>query len=130
MGGQCTISTLRRFPQWCMEHIRAIAMTDACESAARAKGFKLHAWCLDHCINWICHSEPADTFIKDGSSSKHRSAGTKDHPLSTAKAWPFIWPFFDENGASKSPIEIDISSYIGEEEGTVNASDDAECRIA
>ncbi|EAY16173.1 hypothetical protein TVAG_340670 [Trichomonas vaginalis G3] len=95
MGGECAIACLRKFPEWMLQHCRAIAMTDACESRVDIEGLKINTWCMKHIINWICSEEEANIKLPDGISSQHYSAGTKDHPLSTAKAWPFIWSFFD-----------------------------------
>ena len=117
MGGECTVSVIKKFPEWSIEHIRAIAMTDACESRVTVDGLKMRQWCLDHNSNWICSTESPNTSLRDGIASKHFSAGTKDHPLSTSKAWPFIWAFFDNKGAASDQFEVvDISQYQGEEE--------------
>ena len=117
MGGECTVSVLKKFPEWSIEHIRAVAMTDACESRVSIEGLKMRQWCLDHNSNWICSTEEPDKRLRDGIASKHFSAGTKDHPLSTARAWTFIWTFFDSKGAQNDVFEKhDIADYQGAEE--------------
>ena len=117
MGGECTVSVIKKFPQWAIEHIRAIAMTDACESRVTVEGLKMRHWCIDHNANWICSTYPPNHSLVDGIASQHFSAGTKDHPLSTWKAWPFIWPFFDSKGAANNAFEtVDITKYQGVEE--------------
>lgn len=121
MGGECTIACLRKFPEWMIEHVRAIAMTDACESSPKVEGLKMDLWCKEHNINWICSDEEINTKLPDGIAAQHFSAGTKDHPLSTAKACPFIWPFFDSKGANQDPSPdpeadlVDVDQYRGTE---------------
>ena len=132
MGGECAVSVLKKFPEWSIEHIAAMAMTDACESRVNVEGLKMRQWCLDHNKNWICNQEEANKPLRDGIASKHFSAGTKDHPLSTYKAWPFIWEFFDQYGANKEKGEpVDIEKYRGTEEITEGISEEEQvCRPA
>ena len=97
MGGECTCAVAKRWPQWFSEHITAIAMTDACESKfGELEGIDMNEFMHKICINWICSDEPINSLLsQNGRASVHRSAGTTDHPLSTGKAYPYIWEFFD-----------------------------------
>jgi hypothetical protein len=125
MGGECAVSVLKKFPEWSISHITAIAMTDARESRVNVDGLKMRQWCLDHNVNWICSSEEANKQLRDGIASKHFSAGTDDHPLSTFKAWTFIWEFFDKRGVNQEKGEpVDIEKYKGTEEITEYVSEE------
>jgi len=75
---------------------------------------QLQKWSFDHCINWVCSEVDVDEELPKGSGSLHRSAGTKDHPLSTGKAYPYIWKFFDDRGADKNQSPPH-QSYVGKE---------------
>lgn len=53
--------------------------------------------------------------LDDGSSTRHRSAETDSHPLVTFKVLPFIWIFFDENGANKDASPSLPENFVGTE---------------
>jgi len=112
MGGECILSAIEKWPEFSINSIRAVAMTDACESLIRSENWKIEKWCKNHCINWVCSSAPLNEPLCNGTSSIHRSAGTKDHPLSTGKAYDCIWKFFDDNFADKNVPQIDIREYM------------------
>lgn len=105
MGGSSTCQIISKNPSWCIQHVKAFALTDGCESKVKSKGYKINEWSHLKGINWIRSEKPLNSPLKDGESTKHRSAETNDHPLTTFMAFPFIWEFFDENGANsdKSP---------------------------
>jgi len=112
MGGECTLRAISHFPEWSMNTVRAIAMTDACEIEITNAKYNIGEWLFDHAINWVCSSEKANKHIGLGESSWHYSAGTNSHPLSTAKAWAFIWVFFDKKGAQNDSFEtLDLLKY-------------------
>ncbi|EAY19982.1 hypothetical protein TVAG_402370 [Trichomonas vaginalis G3] len=116
LSGECTIAMIRRFHMWVIPHIKAVAMTDAYESPPIVEGVKMTSWSKQHFHNWICSDKEINSPLPEGTASIHFSAGTKDHSLSTAKARPFIWPFFDENGADKETDELDkFEDYIGDD---------------
>jgi hypothetical protein len=94
MGGECTSSAINQFAEWAKPKIVAIAMTDGFPD--RLKTAELTRWCMERCINWVSSPEEVNKDLPDGPMFKARSAGTKDHPLTTHKAFPFIWEFFDE----------------------------------
>jgi len=130
MGGECALQIIRDFAEWSIRNIRAMAMTDACESRARSKSFTLKKWLFGHAINWICSNEEKNQNLGEGSSSMHRSAGTNDHPLSTVRSWQYIWEFFDDKGARNDEFEdLDIQNYIGEDPEDDEYVDN-KCRIA
>lgn len=95
-GGGCTCSSIETFPDFFKERVRAIAMTDACTYPLRDK--ELREWCFPRCINWVQSKEELNKEIGLDYSRicMMRSANTNDHPLTTHKAFPFIWEFFDE----------------------------------
>jgi hypothetical protein len=97
LGGDCAISVFERWPQWVMERVCAVAMTDAVVSPIADP--PLADWCFAHCVNWVRSREPLNARIRDGPLCAERSAETDDHPLTTWRAFPFIWEFFDQMAA-------------------------------
>jgi hypothetical protein len=69
-------------------------MTDGFPSKVRSRA--LREWALDHCINWVQSDTELNARLPDADITRVRSAATRDNPLTTHKAFPFIWPFFDE----------------------------------
>lgn len=93
MGGYGTCCLLNEHPEWCMEHFKAIAFTDAVEDDVKVP----EAWAKERIINWRCSKEEVNKDIgRRGDVGQARSAGTTDHPLSTFMAFDHIWTFFDE----------------------------------
>lgn len=115
MGGANTCSVISSNPQWSIDHISAFALTDGCESPIQAEGFKINKWSHLKGINWVQSEEPVNTKLEEGSSTEHRSAATKDHPLTTFMAFPYIWEFFDENGADKDESPQLPEKFVGQE---------------
>jgi hypothetical protein len=95
MGGECTHEALSVDHEFAVSRVRAIALTDAfCDKFEDAE---MDAWLRAHAINWVCRSnEEINVEIASSAGTQMRSAGTNDHPLSTHKAFPFIWEFFDQ----------------------------------
>jgi hypothetical protein len=93
MGGECTSTVIEAFPEWAMQKIAAIAMTDGFPNWLEDP--EQRQWTLEHCINWVKGEEEVNTQLEDGPVFRARSAGTMDHPLTTSKAFPYIWEFFD-----------------------------------
>lgn len=119
MGGWYTCSFISKNPQWCIEHISAFALTDGIEPTIHAKGFLLHKWSHLKGINWIRSNEPLNKQLVDGSTLQHRSAETNDHPLTTLTAFPFIWEFFDENGANSDKSSELTETFIADDENSL-----------
>ena len=86
-----------------------------CEIRVKARGFKINLWSHLKGINWIRSNLPINSPLTDGSSTKHRSAETNDHPLTTFKAFPYIWQFFDENGANNESSPTLDEDFVGDE---------------
>lgn len=97
LGGDCAISVFERWPEWVMARVCAVAMTDAVVSPVENEA--LADWCFGHCVNWVRSAEELNARIEDGDLCAERSAATDDHPLTTWKALPFVWAFFDEMAA-------------------------------
>jgi pimeloyl-ACP methyl ester carboxylesterase len=95
MGGACISTTIEHFPNWATQKIVSIAYTDGFPEPMSDP--KLQRWAFERSINWALNAQPVNTPMNDGSVAKTRSAGTRDHPLTTFKAFPFIWQWFDEN---------------------------------
>jgi hypothetical protein len=110
--GGVVLDVLRGWPTWTIAHVKAIAMTDGFETAVAAPGFQINRWCHEHAINWVCSAADVNTQLPDGPSTRHRSAGTQDHPLSTHMAFEYIWEFFDERASVQGESEAD---YVGQE---------------
>jgi hypothetical protein len=110
--GGVVLDVLRRTPAWTIEHVKAIAMTDGFETAIAAAGFQINRWCHEHAINWVCSTADVNSDLPNGPSARHRSAGTRDHPLTTHMAFEYIWQFFDERARVLGESEAD---YVGEE---------------
>ena len=101
-GGFLTLDSIQNWPEWAIEHVEAVAMTDAVEVTIEThEKFDLLQWCYDHCINWICTDSEINTECPPGPAAVHRSAGTLAHVESTGSAYPYIWDFFDQMGADK-----------------------------
>lgn len=115
MGGSSTCNIISKNPKWSIEHIQCFALTDGVENKVKANGFKINKWCHLKGINWIRSSKPLNSPLTDGESTKHRSAQTNDHPLTTFMAFPYIWAFFDENGANKDNSPPLPEDFIGKE---------------
>lgn len=115
MGGSSTCQIISQNPNWCIHHLKAFALTDGCENLVKADGYKINKWSHLKGINWIRSNKPLNSPLKDGESTKHRSAETDDHPLTTFKAFPFIWQFFDENGANSDKSPDLPEDFIGKE---------------
>ncbi|OHT07140.1 hypothetical protein TRFO_01245 [Tritrichomonas foetus] len=98
MGGECTISAIEEFESWFRNTVVAVAMTDACTS--RIKSRDLTKWCISRCINWVRSKQPLGTDLGVGDMCLEKSAETNDHPLTTFKAFPQIWEFFDQMASS------------------------------
>ncbi|KAH0786700.1 FAM172 family protein [Histomonas meleagridis] len=113
MGGASTTDIISQNPEWCIDHVRAIAMTDGCEGYAKASGFKVNKWCHEIGINWIRSDKEINQELGSGPSTMHRSAATNDHPLTTWKAFPYIWELFDQKEAA-GPVNKD--DFVGKEE--------------
>jgi hypothetical protein len=101
MGGESVCLIAREFQKWFVTHVRASALTDACESSVKDKGFDIWRYLDKHMINWVCSSEEINKELPRSKLCPHRSAGTKDHPLSTGKVFPYIIEFFKANGSEK-----------------------------
>jgi hypothetical protein len=93
MGGACTTAAVERFAKWALPRIVAIAYTDGFPDEIADP--RLRQWAADRSINWAQSKEEVNARLPDGVVSKTRSAGTRDHPLTTLKAFPFIWEWFD-----------------------------------
>lgn len=95
MGGACTCSSINAFPDFFKQHVKAIAMTDACTESLASRDLK--DWCFERCVNWVRSKEELnkDIGIDYSKICMMRSAATNDHPLTTYKAFPHIWEFFD-----------------------------------
>lgn len=100
MGGASTCSIISSNPKFCIEHVPAFALTDGLEGIITAIGYKINKWSHLRGINWVRSNKEINTKLMNGASTQHRSAATNDHPLTTFKAFPYIWEFFDENGAN------------------------------
>jgi hypothetical protein len=97
LGGDSTISVFEKWPEWVKTTVCAVAMTDAVVSPI--EDTELTEWCFAHCVNWVRSGEKIDERLDDGPMCLVRSAATEDHPLTTFKAFPFIWDFFDNLAA-------------------------------
>lgn len=115
MGGSSTCDIVSQNPEWCIQHVPAFALTDGCEGLIHSKGFKINKWSHLKGINWIQSNEEVNSPLEDGYSTMHRSAATNDHPLTTFKAFPYIWEFFDQNGASSDQSPPLPEDFVGEE---------------
>jgi hypothetical protein len=94
MGGECTTSVMSAFPDWVLSNVVAIALTDGFPGLVPRDDVR--QWSFDHCVNWVQSDEVVNQSLEDADICTQRSAGTKDHPLTTSKAFPFIWEFFDQ----------------------------------
>ena len=115
MGGSSTCDIISENPEWCIQHVQAFALTDGCEGLVHAKGFRINEWSHLKGINWIQSKKEVNKPLKDGYSTKHRSAATNDHPLTTFMAFPYIWEFFDENGANSDASPPLQDDFVGNE---------------
>jgi hypothetical protein len=93
MGGECTSTVMNAFPDWVLANVVAIALTDGFPDVVRRGDVR--QWSFEHCINWKQSGKELDEELEDADMCKQRSAGTKDHPLTTGKAFESIWRFFD-----------------------------------
>lgn len=111
LGGEAALRVISSFPEWSISHIRAIALTDGVETRVSASGWQINRWSHEHVINWVCDdkAEP-NSVIGAGGSAIHRSAGTRDHPLTTFAAFEYIWQFFDN-----SDSECNVDDFKGDE---------------
>lgn len=112
MGGASTCSIISSNPKFCIEHVPAFALTDGLEGIIFAVGYKINKWSHLRGINWVRSNKEINTDLMNGASMRHRSAATNDHPLTTFKAFPYIWEFFDENGADKESSPPLPESFI------------------
>lgn len=111
MGGYDTINAIRDSTEWALNHIRAIAMTDAVEFHDESNEYLVSQWSHNIAINWVRSKEELNQDLGVGDFSMLRSAGTMDHPLTTWYAYPYIWEFFDSKGAGAEPNPLDVSTY-------------------
>jgi hypothetical protein len=100
--------------------VAAVAMTDGFPSDVRDG--RLCQWALEHCINWVQSDKELDTRLPDAAITQVRSAATRDHPLTTHKAFECIWRFFadamePEEPGSAPPVEINGEPEEGGEQG-------------
>lgn len=96
MGGESVCSIANRYQQWLIPHVKAIALTDACEDRIVSRHGDMRKWAQLHMIDWICSGEEVNKDLGWGYCCPTRSAGTKDHPKSTGVALPYILEWFDE----------------------------------
>ena len=95
MGGIHTEPFLED-PSWFISKVKAVALTDALEPATRSLTKEQAEIVRTRVINWLCSEDPLDTPISNDSTCfQHRSAGTRDHPLSTGIALQSILEFFN-----------------------------------
>jgi pimeloyl-ACP methyl ester carboxylesterase len=111
MGGACTSMAIERFPSWATQKIVAIAYTDGFPEPMRDR--RLGLWAFERSINWALNSQPTNAPLPDGAVARTRSAGTKDHPLTTFKAFPFIWEWFDQRARVEYGAEPLVPTVIG-----------------
>lgn len=97
MGGSSTCNIISKNAEWVINHVMAFALTDGCESSIHAEGFKINKWAHIHGINWVRSKEEINKELQPSPSCQRRSACTNDHPLTTWKAFPYIWEWFDEH---------------------------------
>jgi hypothetical protein len=109
-GALCVLAVVREFAPWALDRVRAIAFTDGVETQVGAAGLRLRRWARAHAVNWVCSPAPANADLGDGPASRHRSAGTTDHPLTTDVAFPHIWHFFAQRGRD------DARQFVGTED--------------
>ena len=96
-GGMCTCHVLSKWPDFCKEHVRAIALTDAC--TGKVGGEEISKWWRERSVNWVQSSKPLNTPLKVDSSGMcmQRSAGIEKHPDTHYMAYPHMWELFDEH---------------------------------
>ena len=101
-GGMCTCTALRSYRYFCQEHVRAIALTDACTENVGDEEFS--EWCRERSVNWIQSSEPLNAPLGVGASGMCvlRSAAIEKHPDTQYMAYPHIWELFDEHKATQT----------------------------
>lgn len=94
-GGSCTCRILRAYPDFCKEHVRAIALTDACTEPVGDE--EISEWWRERSVNWIQGSEPLNTLlgIDHSGMCMARSAAIDKHPDTQYMAYPHIWELFD-----------------------------------
>ena len=97
MGGESVCEIAKHFQEWFVSHVRATALTDACEDLVKG----IDEYLDEHMIDWVCSSEEINKELSRSRLCPHRSAGTRDHPLSTGKALPYILEFFKANGSEE-----------------------------
>jgi hypothetical protein len=116
-GGQCASTVFNSFPEWTMQTVAAVAMTDGFPGDVRSR--RLRQWVLGHCINWVHSDRDVNARLPDANTTRVRSAATRDHPLTTHKAFPFIWRFFTEmlqpppTAAAQQSSSSDLDSDAG-----------------
>lgn len=108
-GGYSTCNVISSNAEWAINHIMAFALSDAVEARIKSDGFLINKWAHDHGINWVKSQEEINKELPPSSSLQHRSANTDDHPMTTWKAFPYIWEWFD------SHIDKNEEEYVGEE---------------
>ena len=102
MGGSSVSALANHFQEWFIKNVKAIAMTDACESPVQNQvPFDINTFMKQHCIDWVCSKEEINKELSPSPLCPHRSAGTADHPLSTGFALPYILEFFKANGSEE-----------------------------
>ena len=115
MGGYDTIRAIHCNPEWAINHIRAIAMTDAIEMRIDNDEYQIDKWSHQIAINWIRSNKELNEELGEGDFSMLRSAGTNDHPLTTWHAYPYIWEFFNSKGADSEPSALDLNLFTNKD---------------
>lgn len=99
MGGECVCDICNNFQEWYIQHVKATALTDAVEDVIKNKTGFTHDYLKTRMIDWVGSSEEGNTKLPPSKLCAHRSAGTKDHPLTTGKAKDYIIEWFEKLGA-------------------------------
>ena len=96
-GGACTCHVLRKYPDFCKEHVRAIALTDACTE--QVGGEEISEWWRERSVNWVQSTKPLNSIVGPDHSGMciRRSAAIEKHPDTQYMAYPHIWELFDEH---------------------------------
>lgn len=118
MGGEAISEVMRNFPEWTIERMRAVALTDGVEIGVTAQGMEMERWTHAHVVNWVCGVQKVNEEVGEGVVAVHRSAGTKDHAFSTFAAFEHVWSWLDEMGAAAEPEHVgveDVEDYRGYE---------------
>ena len=108
VGGNDTTKIIQNNPEWAINHIRAIAMTAGAEKKITNDKYQFDYWSHLVSVNWVCSDKGLNEKMDKGDFSMHRSAGTNDHALTTWKAYPYMWEFFDSRGANSEPNILDL----------------------